>query len=91
MAKRAEAEWESFTRELGLRVRRLRSQSGLTQQEVLFATGISRTTYQRLERGHAENGKIFTPTLRIVLALAQVFDVTLDELLPKPWPDFRVR
>ncbi len=91
MAKRANTDWDTYTRELGVRVRRLRDRRGLTQQDVLFATGISRTTYQRVERGQTEDGRIFTPTLKVVVALAQAFDVELDELIPKPWPDFRVR
>ena len=31
------------------------------------------------------------PTLKTIMAVAQVLGVTLDELLPRPWPDLHAK
>lgn len=84
-------DWETFTRELGARIQRLRIERGLSQERLAYAAGITRFTYQKLEKGESTPGSPANPTLRTLMALAQQLDVTLDELLPTPWPDLHVQ
>lgn len=57
------------------RLRRLRQQSGMTQQEVADALSIHRTTYTKYETARAN------PDQESLLALARLFHVTVDCLL----------
>lgn len=84
-------DWEAFTRELGTRIQRLRVDSGLSQERLAYAAGITRFTYQKLEKGESTPGSPANPTLRTLMALAQQLEVTLDELLPLPWPDLHAQ
>ncbi|TAJ49459.1 MAG: XRE family transcriptional regulator [Herbiconiux sp.] len=81
--------WPEFARELGLSLERLRRKRGLSQEAVAYAAGLSRYTYQKFERGESMPGSPANPSLRNVMALAQVLGATLDEVLPQPWPDLR--
>jgi transcriptional regulator with XRE-family HTH domain len=81
--------WSEFARELGLSLERNRHRNGLSQEAVAYAAGLSRYTYQKFERGESMPGTPANPSLRNVMALAQVLGITLDELLPRPWPDLR--
>jgi len=81
------AEWSAYARKLGTRLQRLRAERGLSQERLAYSAGITRYTYQKLEKGESTPGAAANPTLRTVLALAQQLDVPLDELLPRPWPD----
>jgi transcriptional regulator with XRE-family HTH domain len=75
--------WADFARELGLRLRRLRDDRGLTQERVAEAADISVYAYQQYERGTmTKDGDPTNPRLATVLQLCQVFGVTIDELLP---------
>jgi transcriptional regulator with XRE-family HTH domain len=60
------------------RLRALRQRRGATLAELAAATGISVSTLSRLESGHRR------PTLELLLPLAQVHQVALDELVGAP-------
>jgi len=88
MAKHSyDSEWAVFTQELGCRIQRLRIEQGLSQERLAYSAGITRYTYQKLEKGESTPGSAANPTIRTIMALAQQLGVTLDELLPAPWPD----
>lgn len=71
---------------VGPRLRRIRTQRGLTLTDVSGATGISKSTLSRLENGQRR------PTLELLLALAELFRVPLDELVGAPaFGDPRIR
>ena len=63
-------------RRFGEKLRTLRKRQGLTLQELSHTLGHADHTY--LSR--VENGKK-TPSIELVLIIAQMFDVTTDELL----------
>ena len=63
---------------VGPRLRTLREQRGLTLGQLSESTGISVSTLSRLESGGRR------PTLELLLPLARVHQVTLDELVDAP-------
>jgi transcriptional regulator with XRE-family HTH domain len=63
---------------VGRRLKRLRSQRGVTLAELSETTGISKSTLSRLETGGRR------PSLELLLPLAQAFRVPLDELVGAP-------
>ncbi len=63
---------------VGARLRTLRQQSGKTLAELSTTTGISVSTLSRLESGQRR------PTLELLLPLARVHAVPLDELVGAP-------
>jgi transcriptional regulator with XRE-family HTH domain len=68
------------------RLRRIREQRGLTLGEVSGATGISTSTLSRLENAQRR------PTLELLLPLAKLFRVPLDDLVDAPaFGDPRIR
>ncbi|GEK85188.1 helix-turn-helix transcriptional regulator [Microbacterium aerolatum] len=83
--------WQDFAFTLGLQIRRLREAKGLSQETVAYRAGLSRLTYLRYERGEAQSGAPANPTLLTLLALSQVFEVSLQELLPTNAPDVTTR
>ncbi|MCD2499382.1 MULTISPECIES: helix-turn-helix domain-containing protein [Microbacterium] len=90
MAKRRPSgEWTQYARELGASIHRLRIARGLTQEQVAYAAGLTRYTFQKFEKGESMPGTPANPALHNIMAIAQVLDVTLEELLPQPWPDLR--
>lgn len=54
---------------------KLRTERGLLQKDVAAAVEISLQTYQRYEYGHRE------PQLSILVALADFYDMSLDDLV----------
>ncbi len=64
--------------EVGPRLKRLRTQRGVTLAGLSEATGISKSTLSRLESGARR------PTLELLLPLARAHGVTLDELVGAP-------
>ncbi|KFI63879.1 helix-turn-helix domain-containing protein [Bifidobacterium cuniculi] len=82
-------EWTLFAKELGLRLQRLRTSRHMSQMRVAEAAGMSRYTYQKFEKGESKPGTPANPTLHNIMALAEVFEVSLDELAPMPWPNLR--
>jgi transcriptional regulator with XRE-family HTH domain len=63
---------------VGTRLRTLRQQRGVTLAQLSTETGISISTLSRLESGGRK------PTLELLLPLAQVHQVPLDELVGAP-------
>lgn len=64
--------------EVGPRLRRLRVGRGLTLTALAERTGISKSTLSRLETGQRK------PSLELLLPLAGVFQVPLDDLVGAP-------
>ena len=64
--------------QVGARLKRLRTQRGMTLTGVAAATGISKSTMSRLETGQRR------PTLELLLALSHAYRVPLDDLVAAP-------
>ena len=64
--------------QVGPRLRRLRSQRGVTLTAVSEITGISKSTLSRLETGRRR------PSLELLLPLAQAYNVPPDDLVGAP-------
>ncbi len=63
---------------VGPRLRRVREQRGLTLTQVAEQTGLSKSTLSRLETGQRR------PSLELLLPLAQVYRVPIDDLVGAP-------
>jgi len=63
---------------VGPRLKRLRTNRGVTLSELSETTGISKSTLSRLETGQRK------PSLELLLPLAQAYRVPLDELVGAP-------
>jgi transcriptional regulator with XRE-family HTH domain len=63
---------------VGPRLRKVREQRGITLTDVAERTGISKSTLSRLENGQRR------PSLELLLPLAQVYRVPLDDLVGAP-------
>lgn len=79
--------WENYAKRLGLNIQRQRIEQRLSQEYVAYNANLSRFAYQQLEKGESRPGSPSNPSLLNVMAVAQVLGVTMDTLLPKPWPD----
>lgn len=64
--------------QVGVRLKRLRMQRGVTLTGLSAATGISKSTLSRLETGQRR------PSLELLLPLAQAYRVPLEELVGAP-------
>ena len=64
--------------QVGPRLKRLRSQRGLTLAAISERTGISKSTMSRLETGQRR------PSLELLLPLAHAYRVPLDDLVGAP-------
>jgi transcriptional regulator with XRE-family HTH domain len=64
--------------QVGSRLKRVRTRSGLTLTGVAEATGISKSTLSRLETGQRR------PTLELLFALSRTYRVPLDDLVDAP-------
>ena len=64
--------------EVGPRLKRLRSQRGITLTALAETTGISKSTLSRLETGQRR------PSLELLLPLARAYRVPLDDLVGAP-------
>jgi transcriptional regulator with XRE-family HTH domain len=76
---------------LATNLRRLRLAVDLTQEDVAYRSGLTRYTYQKYEKGESAPGRPANPTIRTLIAIAQVLQVPLPELLPEIAPDLRLR
>lgn len=65
----------------GARLRKLRHQLGLSQEEVAHRAGIATHTYQKFENGKSKPGTPMNPTLHTLIALSCVLNTRLPELL----------
>jgi DNA-binding XRE family transcriptional regulator len=86
-SKRSASGWAEFAVALGREIQRARSNAQLSQEDVAYRAGLSRYTFQRLEKGEASPGVPSNPSLQNVMAVAQVLGISIDELLPKKTPD----
>jgi transcriptional regulator with XRE-family HTH domain len=64
--------------QVGVRLKRLRTQRRITLTALAETTGISKSTLSRLETGQRR------PTLELLLALSQTYRVPLDDLVGAP-------
>lgn len=69
--------WADQKRVFRTRLRTLRRERNLTQENLALAAGVSLRQYQYLESGESRN-----PTLDILLALAKTLEVELSDLIP---------
>ncbi|TNU73631.1 helix-turn-helix transcriptional regulator [Miniimonas arenae] len=74
---------------LGHRLARLRTERGLTQEQVAAAAGINRNHYQLLESGLSDRAKNTpaNPRLSTLVALSDVLRTTVPELVVDLFPD----
>ena len=87
MAARANRGKADFSREMGLNLQRLCLERGLSQERLAHMAGISSYTYQKFEKGESKPGTPMNPRLFTLMALAEVLQVRLTELVPEDWPD----
>ena len=64
--------------QVGPRLKRVRTQRGVTLTSLAASTGISKSTLSRLETGQRR------PSLELLLPLAQAYHVPLDDLVGAP-------
>lgn len=84
-------DWDLYARELGQNIQRERARIGYSQDRVAYEAGLSRYTYQKLEKGESRPGTPANPTVKTLLAVAQVLGVDLTDLLPARAPDLTLR
>jgi transcriptional regulator with XRE-family HTH domain len=82
--------WERYVRDLGTRLSQARIAKGLTQERLAVAAGITSFTYRKLEKGESNPGTSANPRLKTLVALAEVLDVDLAELLPRKKPGIAI-
>ena len=78
---------DEFSREMGVRLQRLRIERGLSQERLAHMAGIASYTYQKFEKGESKPGTPMNPRLFTLMSLAEVLQVPLTELVPEDWPD----
>lgn len=61
---------------LAERIKKFRKQKGWTQQKLAEKTGLSFNAITKIEQGRAEH-----PTLKTLIKLADVFGISIDELV----------
>ena len=71
-------------RQIGLRVREIRTAKGLTQEKARARCTVSLDQWSRVETGHAPN-----PTLGTLLEMAQALGVDVTEFFPQNGPEVR--
>ena len=86
-AKDASSDYQMYVQELSLTLQRLRSASGLSQEAVAHAAGLTGYTYQKFEHGESRPGAPMNPGLKTLIRLSHVFGVSVTELLPDWLPD----
>ena len=74
-------EISGYAKQLAVKLRSLRIERGLTQEQVAYRTGISTYTYQKFEKGESKPGTPMNPRLSTLLSLAQTFEIDVKELL----------
>lgn len=60
---------------MNIRLREIRIERGISQEEIAKAIGVSRSTYTNYELGNRE------PSLTILVKICDFFDVSADYLL----------
>ena len=74
------ADWPERMRDFGLVLQRRRHELGMTQEDVAYASGLTRSHYQQLEKGLSRPGVSANPSLLTVIALARTLGIDLNEL-----------
>ncbi|GAA0993496.1 helix-turn-helix domain-containing protein [Subtercola frigoramans] len=82
--------WPAYAQELGLKLARAREAAGLSQERLAHAAGISAFTYRKLEKGESNPGTAANPRLKTLVALAEVLELGVSDLLPKTTPDVAI-
>jgi transcriptional regulator with XRE-family HTH domain len=77
-SSRKSASAESVNRDLGGRVRHLRTARGWSLESLASASGVSRSMLSQIEREQAN------PTLAVTIRIARAFGLSLGELLEMP-------
>jgi transcriptional regulator with XRE-family HTH domain len=90
-APKSSDSWDAYARKLGESIHRQRIARGYSQDRVAYEAGLSRYTYQKLEKGESRPGTPSNPTMKTVIAISQVLNVTLQDLLPPTPPDLTAR
>lgn len=94
MAKRTrpeDAAWSDYANQLATNLRKLRANTGLSQEDVAYRSGLTRYTCQKYEKGESKPGTPANPTIRTLLAMSQTLGVNLTDILPPAAPDLRLR
>ncbi len=58
----------------------LRNKKGIMQKDLVKELGLSLHTYQRFEYGYQE------PRMSTLIAMADFYNISLDELVCRDWP-----
>lgn len=85
------SDWSAYVREIGTNIQRQRLARGYSQDRVAYEANLSRYTFQKLEKGESRPDSAANPRLMTLLAIAQVLDIELNELLPPRTPDLTLR
>lgn len=85
------SDWSAYVREIGTNIQRHRVVRGYSQDRVAYEANLSRYTFQKLEKGESRPDSAANPRLMTLLAIAQVLDIELSELLPPRTPDLTLR
>ncbi|HSX66974.1 helix-turn-helix transcriptional regulator [Nocardioides sp.] len=91
LSKDSEPSLENFATLVGHRLQAARVAKGLSQERVAHLAGIAGFTYQKFEKGESRPGTPMNPRLTTLIALCQVLDLQIEDLLAGPWPDLRYR
>ncbi|MFJ6531490.1 helix-turn-helix domain-containing protein [Microbacterium sp. NPDC091662] len=89
--EQVEAEWRVYSQRFATSLRTARNDAGMSQEDVAYRAGLTRYTYQKYEKGESRPSTPVNPTMRTLLALSQVLEVSLEQLLPDAPPDLRTR
>lgn len=71
-----------------MRLQRAREKKGLSQERTAHLAGIAGYTYQKFEKGESRPGTPLNPRLSTLLALCDVLEIRLEDLLPAQAPVF---
>lgn len=86
MEHEVDDEWMAFARRLGDNLREARLARGLSQERTAHLAGLAGFTYQKFEKGESRPGTPMNPRLSTLIALSQVLEVPLTDLLPRDLP-----
>lgn len=75
-------EWARYSAEIGRSLHRARVARGLSQEDLAYAAGLSRYTYQKFEKGESRPGDPANPHLRTLAAIGGALGIPLAQLLP---------
>jgi len=78
--------WASYCKELGANLGKFRHARELSQEKLAHLAGISTFTYRKLEYGESNPGTSSNPRLKTLLAIAEVLDCSLQDILPATVP-----